>query len=432
VTDPKLPGESSNVIDASAVFTNEHKRKFAELTLILSDKGQIKPCEFNVRQLLSIDAKYAGLHFDEFLYRTRIDGRDWTDHDDRNTLCSVQALYRIPGFTLAQVRTSVMALAFLRKRDSLRDFIESLPEWDKTPRIELAFCEAWGAPDTPLVRAASRNFFIAMIARGLKPGEQVDTLWVFEGAQGKKKSMALRALGGHFHAEISAQVGTADFQRELRGLWLAELSEMDSLRGREASTIKRLLSAPSDRFVEKYEKHATSYLRRCVAAATTNEAVYWQDSTGARRLVPIKIGVIDIGLIEANRLQWFGEARQLYTDGATWWVYPAAIEAAQEERQQVDPWEDLLRGLIANGRSVHVGTESITGRPIYETKHWPDAWVASAEIMAEWLKLAPHQQGASVGVRLGRIMRRLGFKPARDGKRRERGWEKDTQGVRDG
>ena len=107
---------------------------------------------------------------------------------------------------------------------------------------------------------------------------------------------------------MTASLGSTDFFRELRGIWIAEVSELDSLRGREASTIKRVLSSPTDRFVEKFEKHAGSYARRAVCVATTNEAAYWQDSTGARRLIPIKVGNIRIDLIEHRRLQWLAEA----------------------------------------------------------------------------------------------------------------------------
>ena len=62
------------------------------------------------------------------------------------------------------------------------------PRWDGTEHIEHAFCDAWGAPDGELARAASRNFFVAMIARALQPGAKVDTLFVFEGPQGMGKS----------------------------------------------------------------------------------------------------------------------------------------------------------------------------------------------------------------------------------------------------
>jgi predicted P-loop ATPase len=123
--------------------------------------------------------------------------------------------------------------------------------------------------------------------------------------------------------------------------------------------------------------------------------------------VPIKTGAIELPVIECNREQWLAEALRLFEAGASWWEFPADIEAAQDERQQVDPWEDLLRSLIANGRKVYVTPE------IAETVAWPEDFVTSAELMRDWLRLAPHQQGSNCGVRLGRVMRRLGFEAER-------------------
>ena len=170
--------------------------------LLLSDKGLIKACEYNVRQLMDTLQQFDGLHFDEFLYRPRIDERDWTDHDDRDTLCLLQSTYKVSGFTLGQVRTAAMALAYARRRDSLSEFVMSLPKWDGVPRVEFALVDVWGADDTALTRAASFNFFVSLIARAVVPGVQLDTLMVIEGPQGSNKSRSLRALGQNFHAEI--------------------------------------------------------------------------------------------------------------------------------------------------------------------------------------------------------------------------------------
>jgi hypothetical protein len=382
------------------------------LNLILGSKGEIKACEHNAKELMAGAKQYDCLHFDKFLYRTRLGERDWSDADDRDAVVWLQSAHRVSGFTLNQARTAAMALAHARQHDSLFEFVMGLPEWDGVPRIETAFIEAWGTPDTLLTRAASRNFFIALHARAVKPGAQVDNLWAIEGPQGKLKSASLRALGEHFHAEITAQIGTADFLRELRGIWIAELSELDSLRGREASTVKRLLSAPSDRFVEKFEKHATAYPRRAVAVATTNEATYWQDSTGARRLIPVSVRDIRLDLIVANRLHWFAEARHAYQTGAEWWRFPDSAALEQEERQAVDPWEDTLKDAIQNGQQDQDGY----ARP------WPTGWVASAIILRDWLRVAPSMQGKASSSRLGHVMRRLGFEPRRNNTGEERGW----------
>lgn len=382
--------------------------------LLRSPRGVIAPCEYNARLLIERADRYDDLHFDEFLSCTRIADRDWTDADDLECVCWLQSAHSVAKFTLGQARNAVRAVGHARRRDSLCEYVERLPEWDGIQRVETAFIEGWGAPDSPLMRAAARNLLIALIARAMRPGAKVDSLWCFEGPQGIRKSMALSTLGGDFHAEITAGIGTTDFMRELRGIWLAELSELDSLRGRESSTIKRLLSATSDRFVEKYQTHTQVYQRRAVAVATTNEAAYWQDSTGARRLIPIACTAIDIDLIAANRPQWFAEAKYLYDTSATWWEFPATIVAAQDDRQQSDPWEDVIRDAIAHGRRV--GVDHMHMEP------WPTGPIASATIMRDWLRLEPHQQGRVSSTRLGSVMRRLGFEPTRIGHEQARGW----------
>src|SRR5262249_39347142 len=152
--------------------------------------------------------QFSELHYDDFLSRQRISDRDWVDADDLELLLWLQSAHRVPTFTLGQARNAARAVAYTRRRDSLKAFISKLPSWDGVPRIELAFVDAWGAPDDALTRAASRNFFVAMIARADKPGTKVDTLWTFEGNQGIGKSLALEVLAGDFHAEITAAIGT--------------------------------------------------------------------------------------------------------------------------------------------------------------------------------------------------------------------------------
>jgi predicted P-loop ATPase len=168
--------------------------------------------------LITDAPQYAALHFDEFLSCMRLGGRDWTDDDDLEAVCWLQSKQGVPHFGLRHARNGARAAAYARRRDSLLEFVDTLPPWDNSPRIDMALVDAWGAPDNSLTRAASRNFFVAMIARAKKPGAKVDSLWCLEAAQGKLKSMSLRELGGDFHAEITAAIGTTDFMRELRGI----------------------------------------------------------------------------------------------------------------------------------------------------------------------------------------------------------------------
>jgi hypothetical protein len=135
---------------------------------------------------------------------------------------------------------------------------------------------------------------------------------------------------------------------------------MDSLKGKEAATVKRLLSATFDRHVEKYQTNAVTYRRRAVCVATTNEANYWQDPTGARRLVPVRVGDIRTEQIAQRKEHWLAEALHLYNSGESWWEFPQEIANEQEERQQIDPWEDILRAAM-QGSGDRGGIEPETG-----------------------------------------------------------------------
>src|SRR5207253_2604308 len=130
--------------------------------LLRNDKGAILPCEHNAFVLLSAATEFAQLHFDEFLSRMRIGARDWIDADDLGAVCWLQSVNGVARFTLGHARNAARALAYSRRRDSLREFVENLPAWDGTPRIEQAFADAWGAPNNELIRAASTNFFVAL------------------------------------------------------------------------------------------------------------------------------------------------------------------------------------------------------------------------------------------------------------------------------
>jgi putative DNA primase/helicase len=341
------PGELSARLDAAIPKSSQ----------LRNDNGGLIACEHNARLVIATDERFASLRWDAFHREIRIDDRAWTDADDRQTLIELQAAHKVPRFTLGMVRTAIEVLAHERQSDALTHFIKNLPEWDQTPRIELAFHEAFGSLDTPTVRAASGNMLISLVARALRPGAKVDYLWVFEGPQGILKSTALEKLGGEFYREMTEPIASANCIREIRSAWLVQLAELRPLVGRDQETAKAFITRCEDPLIEKYERRVSIYPRRCVFTGTTNEHRYWDDPSGARRLVPIRCGIagaIRPDLIEANRLQWFAEARTRYERGESWWEFPAAIEAERDDRQHVDPWEPLIETALVGQRETTV------------------------------------------------------------------------------
>ena len=347
---PARPKSRLRLIEGNTV--REVEQDLPALDLVVNSKGLPHCNEENARRMIIAAPQYATLHYDTFRRERRIDDRPLADDDTNRILAWLQSS-GLPTLKIGQCRTAVALVAAARERDSLLEFWQGLPAWDGTERIANAFVDAWGAQDCPLMRAASQNFFRAMAARAMKAGCKVDNIWIFEGPQGTLKSSSLSELAGEFYSETSTPVGTADFVREIRSLNVVELAELTAMLRRDAETLKQVLTRREDRLVEKWMVEPQRFPRRCVFTGTTNEAEYWSDPTGARRLIPIFCGEIRLDLIRSNRMQWFAEARAHVELGEPWWIYPEAdADEARMLRQQSDPWMTPIAEWIATAVEI--------------------------------------------------------------------------------
>ena len=126
-------------------------------------------------------------------------------------------------------------VAQMKRIHPVRDYLDTL-KWDKKKRIDTWLMRFGGAEDTPYVRAVSRMFLVAAVARIYRPGCKVDHTLVLEGAQGIGKSTLLKHLfSEEFFLELSTELGTKDCLQSLRAKWGIELAELDSLSRTEIS-----------------------------------------------------------------------------------------------------------------------------------------------------------------------------------------------------
>ncbi len=100
--------------------------------------------------------------------------------------------------------------------------------------------------------------------------------------QGSKKSTALKTLAGPYFTDELADLGSKDSALQTRGVWIIELSELDTLSRSEASRIKAFMSRTTDRFRTPYDKRLVESPRQCIFASTVNHSTYLEDDTGAR------------------------------------------------------------------------------------------------------------------------------------------------------
>jgi predicted P-loop ATPase len=260
-------------------------------------------------------------------------------------------------------------------------------KWDTTQRIETFFIDCAGSPDNEYVRAASRNFFISMAARIYQPGCKVDNMIILEGPQGKLKSTLLSAIGEQWHCESTEQIHSKDFLQALRGKLITEFADLSNWPKDDMDILKKTITCRIDRYRPSYGRISQDFPRMSVFAGTTNSSLYLSDETGARRFWPIKTNNINIPRAKQEREQLFAEAVHLFESNASWWEMPESTTAEQELRRQVDVWEDIL------SEKLKLTNEVLPLR------------------LAEFLDIPKKDITKSQQMRIGRIMRKIGWEP---------------------
>lgn len=272
-----------------------------------------------------------------------------------------QALYKL---SVGTARQALVAAARHRPYNPLVTWLQGL-EWDGKHRISNWLTYYLGVPETPYTGLVSSRFLLSAVSRALKPGGKMDTMPILEGAQGIKKSTAMRVLfGPDYYSDELADFGSKDAALQMQGRWCIEVAELSTFGRSDIRRVKEVLSRQIDRFRAPYDAAVSEHPRQCILVGTTNPIDgYFKDPTGGRRFWPIKCGSIDIDALSHDRDQLWAEAVKSFEEGAKWWLVEDEIGLAkteQDERQESDPWDDLIANHIVGRNEITVG-EILTG-----------------------------------------------------------------------
>jgi len=342
----------------------------------------------NVRRVLAADQRFgAAVWYDADSKIVMAGERIWADTDDNDLLAYLQSEYGVPRMALEPVRQGVDLYARSKAKAPLTDWLNTLT-WDGVARLSSWLADAYGCAQNEYTCAVGRCWLISLIARGYKPGCQVDTMVVLEGTQGARKSSSLEILGGDWYRAITQPFGTKEWLEAITGVvWLAEVADLSGFRGRDLDHLKASLTTRVDRFRRSYDRRALDYPRRCVFAGTTNRDDWQADDTGGRRFLPVAVREVNLDFIKTQREQLFAEAIHCYRAGESWWDIPQKdAEREQEARRDDDVWQPRIEAWL--------GTKASTNVP---------------DILEYCLDIKADKQDKRAQMRVSSILRILGF-----------------------
>lgn len=369
-------------------------------------KGAILAHPFNVGLILGNDARWKGvIAFDAFASKiikqrtAPFGGRagDWEDIDDIKVMMWLAEVYGL-SVKSPNVFEAVNSVAHDAAFHPVRSYLEGLT-WDGTARLEMWLQDRLGVADSEYVRKVGKRWVLSAVARVFRPGCKVDSMLILEGLQGAGKSTAAKVLcGEQWFMDTAFDMSSKDAYQAIRGKWIVEMAELDSLNKADTTKAKQFVSSATDHYRESYGRRHLSVPRQSVFIGTTNQEEYLKDDTGNRRYWPVTCTKVDLDGLRADRDQLWAEAVACFRNGDIWWVErdeTGLFEDEQEQRYQADMWEEKVIAYLIK----HIG-DHVTG----------------AEVLEKALNIDPSHWDKPSQIRVGRIMHRLKWPRRRRGK----------------
>lgn len=425
---------------ASGLIPDEEFEGWEQILLRVVNKdgseGALKNVNSNAEAILAYSPEWRQkLRYNEVT--KAVDVSPGTPLDDYETSPSqltsgvMYWLQRQHGLALRKndVMDAITHVAKMNAFDPLKDYLNGVvPDGEEYIDTFLEkYCgartEEGGEDITHTIRKISRHWLLSAVARGLNPGCKADTVMIFEGEQGIKKSTMLRVLGGAWFTDSPISFKDKDSQMIVGCNWIAELSELATVHASDVDTQKSFFSRNFDQFRPPYGYAVEKFLRRCVFAGSTNTEQYHNDTTGNRRFQPVRCDRFAITRARRDRDAIWAHAVSIYKAGFTcavcaaaadgedrcaehrWWMTGAENRALEvlNNRRLKDDYSDVIYNYVLALDPPGEGPPKMTTRP--------DSY--SIYDIATGILGLPADRVATQQNAIGRALKVLGFKKFR-------------------
>lgn len=347
---------SSKYQSAKEEFESEsidwHKR------LHISEAGRFVADEYNLHLILSNDEKLSNFALNTFSSQVEILGplpwdksgkeRRFDDYDEAGLKHYIATHY--VHFSNDIYETEYKNIVKEREFNSVRDYLGSLPKWDKVKRVEDLFIKYLEADDDEYVRTITRKVFAACVARILTPGIKFDAIPVIDGEQGIGKSSIIKSLipDKWFSDQLSlTDMNDKTAPEKIQGNWILEIGELAGMKKADIEKVKSFVTCTDDKYRPSYGRNVMSHPRQCVIFATVNgRRGYLRDITGNRRFWIIKVNQSEqcqkFHFDDRFRDQFWAEALEIYKGGEKLYLEGEMLKRSEFLQASVMEKDDRL------------------------------------------------------------------------------------------
>ena len=353
--------QKTKTAEAAAEFEDMSEPEEWILKLSRNKDLSPKPTAVNAALILENDAGMQGIRLNQMSGLIEAENLPWeekptlwSDTQDAVLIDWAARKYGVE-FPSQKIRQAVTKVSYDRRYHPVMDYLDNLPEWDGTERLDRLLIDYLGADDNAYTREVIRKSLTAAVARIYEPGVKFDYMMVLIGPQGAGKSTFFERIARKrewFSDSLKMDMMNKikDSGEQLQGVWIVEIGEMTGMKKADVEAVKSFVSRTSDDYRASYGHYMDKRPRRCIVVGSTNaEEGFLRDVTGNRRFwpVPIRKGK----LVKARGLtpdvvdQIWAEAKIAYELGEDLVLSPEADALAQDAQREAMEQDDR-QGLV--------------------------------------------------------------------------------------
>ena len=320
--------------------------------LVTSEKGKVLENMHNYRLIARHHEAFgARVAYDTLAEQALYDGEPLTDGLLYDLTAPLAKDFDIGGTKDRVFRGALLAEAMTHPFDPIQDFLAALPPHDGYCRLSTWLCRITGASPSPYHEWVGQMLLCSLVARGMAPGSIQRYVVILEGEEATGKSHLVYAIGQPWSRELLVGLEAQAAKELIRGVWVAEMPELDALSRVEATRIKAFISTREDSWRRLYSNDIIVSPRRTTFIGTTNSTCYLTGQEGNTRFLPVRTrGRILVKAFESERLQLLAEAKARVLGAKPWWEEPRGINAAgeREERRIPSVYEERFSEYISH------------------------------------------------------------------------------------